>query len=88
MDTSINSNQTDEQPVPLAWLGDLLISLRQERGLTQSQLAERLGIHQVVIARWETSKYATASLERIRRVVNALEADLRVTVVQEASKKN
>lgn len=88
MDTQIELTSTDEQPIPFAWLGDLLISLRKERGLTQAQLAERLGIHQVVIARWESSKYATASLERIRKVVDALDADLRLTVGQEESKKS
>ena len=76
MDTPTELTPTAEQPIPFAWLGDLLISLRKERGLTQAQLAEKLGIHQVVVARWESSKYATASLERIRRVADALQADL------------
>ena len=74
----------EQTAIPLAWLGDLLISLRNERGLSQRQLAERLGIHQEVIARWETSKYATASLERLRKVAEALEAD--IGVMRNASK--
>lgn len=37
-------------------LGDNIYQLRKARGLTQTQLAEILGVRQSAVARWETSK--------------------------------
>ncbi|HEX5234145.1 MAG TPA: helix-turn-helix transcriptional regulator [Silvibacterium sp.] len=37
-------------------LGDRIWELRKTRGLTQTQLAEILGVRQSAVARWETSK--------------------------------
>lgn len=66
-------------PVPLAWLGDLLISARKQQGITQVQLAERIGSHQAVIARWEGSKYQTADIQTILTIGTALDLKLSVT---------
>ena len=63
-------------PVPLSLLGELLISLRKERGLTQQQLAERLGSHQEAVARMERERYRGVSLERLVKVAEALEAHI------------
>jgi DNA-binding transcriptional regulator YiaG len=47
-------------PNPSAWVRHVRSSL----GLTQSQLAERLGTSQVTVARWETGKMEPAPYYR------------------------
>lgn len=65
-------------PVPLSWLGDILIAARKERGFTQQALGERLGLHQAAIARMEQEKYRATSLERITRIADALGLSLHI----------
>lgn len=66
--------------LPLSLLGELLISLREQRGMTQQELAERLGTHQEVVSRMEAVSYRTASLERVNKVARALEAAVVIQV--------
>lgn len=40
--------------------------MRTQNGLTQSALAERLGVSQQAVARWETSK----ALPRVKTIMN------------------
>jgi hypothetical protein len=56
-------------------IGQDLIDARRERGFTQRQLAELIGVHQQQIARWEREKYACVSLSRLVRVAEALGLD-------------
>lgn len=67
-------------PVPLAWTGDLLVSLRKERGLSQQQVADRLGMPQQSIGRWESEKYRGTSLENLVRVARALDVDIHLSM--------
>lgn len=53
-----------------------LIQARVALGLTQRDLAERLGLKEQQIQRYEATEYASASLRRIREVVNSLGLDL------------
>lgn len=53
----------------------MLRSLRQSAGLTQTQLAERLGISQQSYARLE-ARPAAASVERLSKLLRALDAEL------------
>lgn len=53
----------------------MLRSLRQRAGLTQTQLAERLGISQQSYARLE-ARPAAASVERLSKLLRALDAEL------------
>lgn len=53
-------------------IGRDLVEARRSQGLTQRELAERLGVKQQQIARWETTSYRTASLERVAAVAAAL----------------
>jgi ribosome-binding protein aMBF1 (putative translation factor) len=53
-----------------------LIQVRVALGLTQRDLAERLGLKEQQIQRYEATQYASASLRRIREVVDALGVDL------------
>jgi transcriptional regulator with XRE-family HTH domain len=55
----------------------LIREARRRAGLTQQQLAERLGSSQSVIARWESGK-ARPSLENLERVVRATGLELRL----------
>ena len=55
-----------------------LIDLRIRRGLSQRQLAERAGMKQPSIARLESGR--TANLQTLRRIADALDADVRVSI--------
>lgn len=49
-----------------------LASARQEAGLTQKQLAERLGVSQAQVARIEKEGYDAYTLNTLRRYIAAL----------------
>jgi transcriptional regulator with XRE-family HTH domain len=51
---------------------------RKNAGLTQRQLAEKIGTHQSVIARLEGSDYDGQSLAMLKRIAKALGKRLRV----------
>ena len=53
-----------------------LIQARVALGLSQRDLAERLGLKEQQIQRYEATEYASASLRRIREVVDALGLNL------------
>ena len=57
--------------------------LRRGRGLTQKQLADRVGTTQSVIARLEDADYEGHSLRMLRRVAGALGAHVSVRLVCE-----
>jgi ribosome-binding protein aMBF1 (putative translation factor) len=61
-----------------ASLGLRLARLRADRGLSQSQLAERLNTTQSVISRYESADYANYNLTTLRRLATALDADLSI----------
>ena len=52
----------------LADIPKMLIQARISMGLSQRQLAERLGVKEQQIQRYEATEYASASLTRIREV--------------------
>ena len=56
----------------VADLPAILIKARIAQGLSQKDLAKRLGLKEQQIQRYEATDYASASLTRIRRVVSAL----------------
>ena len=53
-------------------IGASLGPARQALGITQRELADRLGVKQQQIARWESVDYRTASLERVASAAEAL----------------
>ena len=59
----------------VAELPTALIKARIAQGLSQKDLAERLKLKEQQIQRYEATDYATASLARIKEVVEALGAD-------------
>jgi DNA-binding XRE family transcriptional regulator len=58
-----------------------LVEARQAAGLTQAELARRLGVSQVQVARIEKSGYDSYTLNTLRRFVQALGKRLEVAVV-------
>lgn len=61
----------------VAHLPTMLIRARIAQGLSQKDLAERLGLKEQQIQRYEATDYASASLTRIREVAGALGASER-----------
>lgn len=59
-------------------VAEQIYSARTSVGLTQKQLAERIGSHQSVIARLEDADYDSHSLAMLKRIAEALEMSLRV----------
>jgi predicted nucleotidyltransferase len=53
-------------------IGPALTTARRALGVTQAELGRRLRVSQPQIARWETTGYRSASLERIAAVADAL----------------
>jgi hypothetical protein len=64
--------------------GHMLISLRIAQGITQRELAKRLGVHESQVSRDERNEYFGITLERAMKVLAALHVRLRTTVEIEA----
>lgn len=64
-----------------AELPETLIRARVALGLTQRQLAGRLGVKEQQIQRYEATNYASASMERVGQVIEALGIDVREQVI-------
>lgn len=60
----------------LAELPDALVRARTGSGLTQRELAGRLGLKEQQIQRYEIENYASASLSRLQEVMHALGVEL------------
>lgn len=58
-------------------LGRVLVALRIALGLTQRELAERLGVHESQISRDERNEYHGVTVERASKILDALGVDLR-----------
>ena len=65
-----------DQLKTIAELPTMLIKARIARGLSQRDLADRLGLKEQQIQRYEASGYESASFARIRNVVDALGLDI------------
>jgi DNA-directed RNA polymerase specialized sigma subunit len=68
----------------LTHIGRLLIALRIANGLTQRELAERLGVSEAVVSRDERNEYHGITVERAQRILDALGASV-VTQVEEGA---
>jgi DNA-binding Xre family transcriptional regulator len=74
----------DILPLPsLKAIGLSLIALRLARGLTQRQLAERLGVNEAQVSKDESNEYHGISVERAQRIIDALEGSVTVAVSSE-----
>ncbi len=68
----------------LMQIGQLIIALRIANGLTQRELAGRLGVSEAVVSRDERNEYHGVTVERAQRILDALNATV-VTQVEEAA---
>lgn len=62
-------------------LGVTLIALRIARGLTQRQLAEKLGVHESQVSRDERNEYHGVTVERAARILDTLGVRMKSLVV-------
>ncbi len=62
-------------------MGRLLVALRIAQGMTQRELAERLGVHESQVSRDERNEYHGITLDRAGRLLEALGADTQTTVL-------
>jgi DNA-binding XRE family transcriptional regulator len=65
----------------LRGLGQLLIGLRIHLGMTQRQLAERLGVNETAVSRDERNEYHGITVDRATKVLEALGARIETKVV-------
>ena len=68
-------------------LGQLIYDLRSEAGLSQRELAERMGTTQSVISRLEEGGGAKNRLDTLARVATALDRHLIVSFPEEVPKR-
>jgi len=61
-------------------VGQLLVALRIAQGISQRELAERLGVHESQVSRDERNEYHGVTVERAQRVLDALQVEIRTTV--------
>jgi ribosome-binding protein aMBF1 (putative translation factor) len=64
----------------LRGLGPLLISMRIAQGITQRELARRLGAHESQVSRDERNEYFGITLERAIKILDALNVRLHTKV--------
>jgi len=76
----------------LTGIGRWLIGLRIAKGLTQQQLAERLGVAPSQVSRDENNEYHGISVDRAQRILEALgarfEAHLTEPIIEEVDRKS
>jgi DNA-binding Xre family transcriptional regulator len=58
-------------------LGRMLVALRIALGLTQRELAERLGVHESQVSRDERNEYHGVTVERVSRILDALGVNMK-----------
>lgn len=71
--------------VALMTFSERLAELRREKGLTQQQLAERVGLHQTQIHRYESGS-SEPSMDALRRLALALGVSTDALVFEEAER--
>lgn len=65
----------------LTAIGRLLIALRIANGMTQRELAQRLGVDESQVSRDERNEYYGITLERAQRILDTLEVEVATRVV-------
>jgi HTH-type transcriptional regulator/antitoxin HigA len=84
-----SSEQTYFAANSISEIGDILIEARVAYGLTQRDLASRLGMREQQIQRYEQERYQTANLTRVAEVARALDltvfSECRLTQPRESS---
>ena len=66
----------------LSDLPTVLIEARIAAGLTQKDLAEKIGIQEQQIQRYEANHYSSTSFDRLRAIASALKIEITQAVMQ------
>jgi ribosome-binding protein aMBF1 (putative translation factor) len=74
-ETVAGKNQPPLVVVYAEQLPDLLIRWRLHRHWTQRQLADRLGMHENLIQKYESENYGCVSLQTIRKIATVLQKE-------------
>ncbi|MBR0150222.1 MAG: helix-turn-helix domain-containing protein [Synergistaceae bacterium] len=71
-------NKKGGQTLEKAEFGENLFRLRKKAGLSQEELAERVGVHLNTISQWENGFYVpkTLKVKRLAEALNVTEAEL------------
>ncbi len=72
---------TEREITSLRELPSALIEARIAARLTQRDLAERVGVAEQQIQRWEANSYAGVNLERLQSIADALGVDIQETII-------
>jgi DNA-binding XRE family transcriptional regulator len=72
---------TEREITSLRELPSALIEARVAARLTQRDLAERVGVAEQQIQRWEANSYAGVNLERLQSIADALGVDIQETII-------
>lgn len=64
-------------------IGEQLVRLRLQAGLTQAQVARKVGTTASAISRYENASYDRYELQTLRRIVTACGGELRIIVENE-----
>lgn len=69
------------QPISnLSHVGRMLIALRIKNGLTQKELADRLGTSEAQVSRDERNEYHNITVERCQRIIDVLNEQVTLIV--------
>lgn len=68
--------------------GRLLVAMRIAQGISQRELAQRLGVHESQISRDERNEYFGITLERASKIVDALGYKIKTKVDVDATYKD
>ena len=74
-----------EQVVLEADIAQQIYDLRTDAGLTQEQLAKKIGTSASAISRLEDADYEGHSMAMLRRIADAFDRDVQVRMVQRPS---
>jgi ribosome-binding protein aMBF1 (putative translation factor) len=83
--TSPEFQKAYEEARAATWTARALAELRQRRGLSQKEVAQRLGTSQAAVSRMERADYTGHTLRLVRRYVEVLGARLEVRIVDDAA---
>ncbi len=75
-----------DELINLRGLGHLLIALRISKGITQTELATKLGVNESQVSRDERNEYHGITLDRASKILEALGAKLSTKVEMESFK--
>jgi HTH-type transcriptional regulator / antitoxin HipB len=79
----LKSGQISQFPIEsLADLPRVAIEARIAAGLTQKELAEKIGVHEQQIQRYEANNYHAVGFDRLQEVMSALDIKMGKTVMQ------